>query len=160
MARGQRPLRPKPLHRQARLSLPRGLPQHPAEQGECRETLPSLLFLPLSRLPTLLPFRECGCPLPLRSSPSLPFGLVLQAVSSHGVPPQDHSLLLPSFALPSSSLTPLLPQGPGSSFKPSPHPMESYIKITATVPKPDGSGDMLTKVGKREEGAEGGRREG
>ncbi|KAM3567793.1 hypothetical protein VYU27_010069, partial [Nannochloropsis oceanica] len=36
-------------------------------------------------------------------------------------------------------------KGPGSSFKPSPHPMESYIKITATVPKPDGSGDMLTK---------------
>jgi len=37
--------------------------------------------------------------------------------------------------------------------------MESYIKITATVPKPDGSGDMLTKVGKRG-GRGGGREEG
>ena len=37
--------------------------------------------------------------------------------------------------------------------------MESYIKITATVPKPDGSGDVLTKVG-REGGTGGGREEG
>lgn len=27
-------------------------------------------------------------------------------------------------------------------FKPSPHPLESYIKITATAPKADGSGAM------------------
>ena len=35
--------------------------------------------------------------------------------------------------------------------------MESYIKITATAPKADGSGDVLTKVRKREGGREGGR---